>query len=136
MTNAVIGVLMLVAFGAFYYLNIFATIRALLAFTGTILVGTGGHLLHWAAVAMAWVVTLGGVVTGWAFGTAVEASVTLIVLAVFTYDLWPKHSAGKRTGWAGIALALLLLSGASGIGFLNSLPGVIQSGVTSLQQSA
>jgi hypothetical protein len=135
MPLTVIGVLLLIGFGLCYWLNIFATARALAAFVGTILVGTSGHLLHWAAIAMAWVVTLGGTLTGWAFGTDVSMAVTIIVAGLFIYDLWPKHAAGKRTGWAGIALALMMLGGSTGFAFLNNVPGAVTSGVTSVQQS-
>ena len=48
-----IGVLMLVLFGVFYWLSIFATVRAILAFVGTCLIGTVGFLggaLHAIAI--------------------------------------------------------------------------------------
>ena len=51
---------------------------------------------------------------------------------IFVHDLWPKHSASKRTGWAGVALALLL-AGVSGIPALNSIVPGIRSGVTSVR---
>jgi hypothetical protein len=135
MSNQVLGVLMLAAFGVLYWLNIFATVRAVLAFVGTILVGTGGHLLHWLALVTAWVMSLGGTLTAWAFGIRVMEAVTVVVVAVFIYDLWPKHAAGKRTGWAGIFLALMMLGGATGFAFLNGIPAAVSSGIASVQAS-
>jgi hypothetical protein len=131
----VIGALLLVGFGLCYWLNIFATLRALAAFVGTILIGTSGHLLHWAAVVVAWMVTLGGTLTAWSFGVHVSQGVTVIVAGLFIYDLWPKHAAGKRTGWAAIVLALMMLGGSTGFAFLNNVPAAVTSGVTSVQQS-
>jgi hypothetical protein len=126
-----LGVLMLVLFGVFYYLSIFATIRALLAFVGTCLLGTVGFFggaLHAIAI---WISNLAASVTGWAFAAPVGGLILVVVTGViFIHDLMPKKTAGKRTGWAGIALAALLIAGVSGIPQLNSIPGGVQNGVT------
>jgi len=126
-----LGVLMLVLFGVFYVLGIFATIRAVLAFVGTCLIGTVGFLggaLH--AVAL-WVSNLAASLTGWAFAAPVGGLVLVVIAGViFIHDLMPKHTAGKRTGWAGVALAALLIAGVSGIPQLNNIPAGVQNGVT------
>jgi len=126
-----LGVLMLVLFGVFYWLSIFATIRAILAFVGTCLIGTAGFLggaLHALAT---WVTSLANSGTGWAAGVAVGGTALVLVTGiVFVHDLMPKHTAGKRTGWAGVALAVLLLAGVSGISQLNSIPAGVTNGVT------
>lgn len=126
-----IGVLMLVLFGVFYFLSIFATVRAILAFVGTCLVGTVGFLggaLHATAL---WISNFTDSVTGWAFAASVGGLVLVVITGViFIHDLMPKKTAGKRTGWAGIALAALLIAGVSGISQLNNIPGGVQNGVT------
>jgi hypothetical protein len=131
LTATGLGVLMLVLFGVFYVLGIFATIRAVLAFVGTCLIGTVGFLggaLH--AVAL-WVSNLAASLTGWAFAAPVGGLVLVVIAGViFIHDLMPKHTAGKRTGWAGIALAALLIAGVSGIPQLNNIPAGVQNGVT------
>ena len=66
-----LGVLCLGLFGIFYWLGIFATIRAILAFVGTCLLGTAGFLggiLHTLSL---WVADLANAGTGWATGVAV-----------------------------------------------------------------
>ena len=126
-----IGVLFLVLFGVFYYLAIFATIRALLAFLGVILVGTAGFVGGALSAAGSWLSHISTTLTGWLFGIPVLPAVTIIVLSIFMYDLWPKHTAGKRTGWAGVLLAALIVAGATGIPALNSVGTAIQGGVTS-----
>ena len=126
-----LGVLMLVLFGVFYFLSILATVRAILAFVGTCLIGTVGFLggaLHATAL---WISNFMDSVTGWAFAAPVGGTVLVIIAGViFIHDLMPKKTAGKRTGWAGIALAALLIAGVSGISQLNNIPGGVQNGVT------
>jgi apolipoprotein N-acyltransferase len=128
-----LGVLFLILFGVFYWLGIFATLRAILAFAGTCLLGTAGFLgslfnrLATSAVHLA--------DSGTAFATGVALGGTVLVVitgVVFVHDLMPKHTAGKRTGWAGIALAALLLAGASSIPALNNLPSSVTNGVTTV----
>lgn len=128
-----LGVLMLVLFGVFYWLAIFATIRAILAFVGTILIGSAGFVGNALGAAARWLVTLGGTLTSWAFGTSVLAAVTIVVLVVFIHDLHPRNSAGKRTGWAGILLAALLIGGVTGIPALNNVPSAVRTGVQNAQ---
>lgn len=126
-----LGLLMLVLFGVFYWLSIFATIRAILAFIGTCLIGTAGFLggaLHAVAV---WMANLASSATSWGTGIALGGlSLTIIAGVVFIHDLHPKHTAGKRTGWAGVFLAALLIAGVSGIQALNNVPGNVRNGVT------
>ena len=126
-----IGVLFLVLFGVFYYLAIFATIRALLAFIGGILVGTAGFIGGALSAVGSWVSHISTTLTGWLFGVPVLPAVTIIIVAIFVYDLWPKNQTRKRTGWAGLILAAMIIAGATGIPALNSFGTVIQGGVTS-----
>ncbi len=128
-----LGVLMLVLFGVFYWLAIFATIRAILAFVGTILIGSAGFVGNALGAAARWLVTLSGTLTSWAFGTSVLAAVTIVVLVVFIHDQHPRNSAGKRTGWAGILLAALLIGGVTGIPALNNVPSEVRTGVQNAQ---
>jgi hypothetical protein len=129
-----IGVLMLVAFGLFYWLTIFATFRAILAFAGVILVGYAGWLGRTIHTVTMWIVHLGNSLTGWALGVAVcGTALTLIAGGIFLHDLHPKKATQKRTGWAGVALALLLLAGATGIPALNGIAPGIRNGVSSVR---
>lgn len=126
-----IGALMLILFGVFYWLGIFATIRAVLAFVGTCLLGTAGFLggaLHALAL---WFTNAASSGTSWAVGISIGGTALVLITGVmFVHDLMPKHTAGKRTGWAGIALAALLLAGVSGISQLNNVPAGVSNGVT------
>jgi hypothetical protein len=126
------GVILLVLFGLFYWLNILATVRALMAFTGTILIAQAGFVGHALGDIATWLTTIGGTATGILFGVAVPAIAAIVALVIFVHDLMPKHSAGKRTGWAGIVLAALLVTGVSGISALNSIPSVVHSGVSTV----
>ena len=135
MTHAEIGGLMLVAFGVFYWLSIFAWLRAVLAFLGTVLAGSDGHLTRWLAVAVTWVAHEATSVTGWALGVGLPFALAIVAGVVFLHDLHPKKSAGKRTGWAGIVLGLLIVAGATGIGALSNVQSAVNNGVTSVQNS-
>jgi len=128
-----IGVLALVLFGVFYWLGILPTTRAVLAFTGTCLVTTG--FLAGAVDAVAsWLTNIANSATGWATGIEVGGTALVIVTGVvFVHDLMPKHTAGKRTGWAGVLLAALLVIGASGIPALNNIPAGVRNAVASVQ---
>jgi hypothetical protein len=127
---------MLVLFGVFYWLSIFATIRAILAFVGMCLIGTAGFLGGTLHALATWATHLADSSTAWATGVAVGGTALVIVTGViFVHDLMPKHTAGKRTGWAGIALAVLLLAGVSGISQLNSIPAGVQTGVSNARSA-
>lgn len=53
-----LGVICLALFGVFYWLGIFATARAILAFVGTCLIGTAGFLGSGLQAVTAWLVGL------------------------------------------------------------------------------
>ena len=131
-----IGAICLVLFGVFYWLAVLPTTRAILAFVGGILIGSSGFIGHALTAIGGWLSHIGAALTGWAFGFPVLAAVTVIVGIVFIHDLMPKHSAGKRTGWAGLLLAGLIVAGATGIPALNSVGTQIQSAVSSAQSIA
>lgn len=130
-TVSALGVLFLVLFGVFYWLGIFAATRAVLAFLGTCILGTAGFLGGALHAAVTWLAALANSGAAWAFGVGIGGAIATIVAGViFAHDLMPRHTAGKRTGWAGIALAALLVAGVSGIPALNSVPATVQHGVT------
>lgn len=133
---SVLGALMLAAFAVFYFLGIFATARAVLAFVGTCLLGTkgfaGGFLQH----VVQWAVSLSNSATGWALGVATGAAIlTIFTAVIFVHDLMPRHTTGKRTGWAGVALALLLVTGLSGISSANRIPTIVRDAVITVQHT-
>ena len=131
-----IGAICLVLFGVFYWLGVLATTRAILAFVGGILIGSSGFIGHALTAIGGWLSHLSIALSGWAFGFSVLAIPTVIVGIVFIHDLMPKKTAGKRTGWAGLILAGLIVAGATGIPALNSVGTQIQSAVTSAQKVA
>lgn len=135
---SVIGVIMLAMFLTFYWLKIFPTTRAILAFVGFCLVaGGGGHITGAIEQGARWAAHLGGTATEWAAGISAGALIiTIPVAIIFIHDLHPKNTAGKRTGWAGIALAALLVSGVSGISAANGIPSDIVHGVNNAKQIA
>lgn len=126
-----IGVLCLVLFGVFYFLGIFATARAVLAFVGTCILGTSGFIGSALHALGTWLVSLANSGTAWAFGVGLGGTALVVITGViFVHDLMPKHTSGKRTGWAGIALGALLVAGVSGIPALNHIPATVHHGVS------
>lgn len=130
--NPVWGVILLVLFGLFYWLNKLPTVRAIFAFVGTILIATDGFVGRALTDIATWLAHIGGTVTGILFGVAVPAIAALIAGVIFVHDLMPRHGAGKRTGWAGIVLAALIVTGATGIAALNGVGPAVQSGVSTV----
>lgn len=129
-----IGLLLLAGFALCLYLTVLVTIRAIAAFIGMILVGYSGWVGRAIHTATTWFVHLGNSLTGWAFGVAIFGAIaTLAAGGIFLHDLHPKKGARKRTGWAGIALALILLAGVSGIPALNGIAPGIRNGVSSVR---
>jgi hypothetical protein len=133
---AALGLVCLVLFATFYWLKIFAATRAILGFIGICLLGLNGVAGGILTTITTWVASLLGVATGALFGVEIGALLLLIPVGVmFIHDLHPKNSAGTRTGWAGIALAVLLVTGVSGFQGLNAIPGAVRTGVTNVQTS-
>lgn len=130
MSNPEFGVLFLVLFGLFFWLGIFATVRALLAFAGVILIAEAGFVGHALNSVATWASHLAGSVTGWAFGINMAIVLTLGAAVIFIHDLHPKHGAQKRTGWAGVILAALLVGGVSGWSGAHSVVSGVRSGVS------
>lgn len=123
-----LGALMLVLFGLFYWLGIFAGTRAVLAFLGAVAIGTGGFAGRILASIGAWLAHAGGTITAWAFGAAIVGVPFLIAAIIFAHDLHPKGGrASKRTGWIGMLLGASLASGIALIPALAPVAGAIQS---------
>ena len=125
-----LGAVMLVLFGVFYWLAILPATRAILAFTGTILIAENGFIGSALGAVARWLSTLGGTVTSWLFGAAILGIPFIITAVIFIHDLMPRHTALKRTGWAGIILAAMLVAGATGIPALSGVAPAVRSGVT------
>ena len=124
-----LGALMLVLFATFYWLGKFARLRAILAFLGTVAIGTSGFVGRILAAIGGWLASVGGSVTAWAFGTTVAGVFFVVAAIVFIHDLHPKGGgASKRTGLIGLLLGASL---ASGVAFIPALAPVV-SGIHSL----
>lgn len=123
-----LGALMLVLFGLFHWLGIFAGTRAVLAFLGVVAIGSGGFAGRLLTDIGTWLAHAGGSVTQWAFGAALVGIPFLIAAVIFLHDLYPKGGkASKRTGWIGILLGASLASGAALFPALAPVTGAIQS---------
>ena len=139
LTIAGIGAALLVIFAVFHFLRIFPTIRAVCAFAGVCLVAAaaaGAVGFDFVIVVVTWVENLLSDLTQWLLGVRIGALVLVIpLIAIFLHDLHPKNKAGQRTGWAGVALALVLIAGVAQIPVLSRIPGDLRTGVTNARTS-
>jgi hypothetical protein len=122
-----LGVLFLLIFGVTLWLGVFPTTRAILGFLGVVAVGTSGFAGQIMADIGAWAQSAFGSLTGWIFGVPLAVGLFIILAFIFIHDLSPKKTAGKRTGWVGIALGVLVVIGVAGFPLLAGLAGVIDS---------
>jgi len=123
-----LGALLLVFFGLFYWLGIFAKTRAVFAFLGAVAIGTGGAVGHLLARISTALANAGGALTAWLFGGAIAGILFIAAAAVFLHDMHPKKGAGKRTGWIALLLGASLATAAVTIPAL----APVASGVNSL----
>lgn len=124
-----LGALMLVLFATFYWLGKFPRLRAILAFLGTVAIGTSGVAGRILTDISGWLAGIGGSVTAWAFGTAIAGALFIPAAIVFIHDLHPKGGgASKRTGLIGLLLGASL---AAGVALIPALAPVV-SGIHSL----
>jgi hypothetical protein len=137
---AEIGAGLLVVFGVLYFLGVFTTIRAACAFVGICLVAgaaTGSLGFDLVIRCVAWVESLISDLTHDLIHVRIGALVLLLVCGlIFLHDMHPKQGARKRTGWAGIALGLVMIVGVAQIPAVNHVPADVRSGVTNVQHSA
>jgi hypothetical protein len=127
-----LGAFLLVFFGLFYWLGIFAKTRAVFAFLGAVAIGTGGSLGHLLARASTALQNAAGAVTVWLFGGAVAGVLFIAAAVIFIHDMHPKKGASKRTGWVALLLGASLATAAVSIPAL----APVSSGVDSLLASA
>lgn len=132
-TIAELGALMLLLFGLFHWLGIFANTRAVLAFLGVVILGSAGFLGRVITDVGGWAQNTFGSVTNWALGVPLAAGLFIAVAIVFVHDLHPRHSAGRRTGYLGLALGALVVVGVAGVPALAGLHGMILSLVGNAQ---
>jgi hypothetical protein len=121
LTVSEVGVLFLLLFAVFHFLKIFATLRAVLVFLGVVVTGSAGWLGRVLGDIGTWAQHAFGSITGWAVGISLAAGLFIILAVVFIHDLHPRNSAGKRTGWIGVALGVLVVVGVAGIPALGHL---------------
>lgn len=139
LTASELGVLCLVLFGLFYWLGIFAKLRAVLALIGVIGIADGGFIGRLFADIGGALQRAFGAVTEWAFGASLAAGAAIILVVIFIHDLSPKKTAGNRTGWVALLLGAVLVVGVAQVpalapvtAALRSLPSSIVSFLNSL----
>lgn len=139
LTIAAIGGGLIVLFVVFHLLGILPTTRAAFVFAGICLVAgaaAGAAGFDFVIVLVTWVESLLSDITQWLIGVRLGPLILLIGSgAFFIHDLHPKHGAGKRTGWAAITLALVLIVGVAQVPALSHIPGDIQQGVNNARTS-
>lgn len=137
-TLAEIGAGLLGVFAVCYFLRIFATLRAAAAFVGICLVASaasGALGFDLVIRLITWTEGLVSDLTGWLLGVRIGPLILLVITgAIFIHDMHPKNNAGKRTGWAGIALGLVMIVGVAQIPAVNHIPGDVRTGVSHVQQ--
>jgi hypothetical protein len=123
-----LGALLLVFFGIFYWLGIFAKTRAAFAFLGAVAVGTGGALGHLLSRVAAALQNAGGALTAWLFGGTIAGLLFIAAAVILIHDMHPKKGASRRTGWIALLLGASLATAATTIPAL----APVASGVNSL----
>jgi hypothetical protein len=112
LTTPELGALFLVLFGLFYWLGIFAKLRAVLAFLGAVWIGSGGVAGRLLADIVIFLQHVGGTVTAWLFGGAITGILFIVAVVIFIHDMHPKKGASKRTGWIALLLGASLATAA------------------------
>ena len=121
------GVALLIAFVVFLWLGILPTVTAIFGFVSVILLSDSGWLGHILANVAAWANRFTETALGHVIGASAAFALTLGLIIVFLHDLHPKHTTGRRTAWIGVALGVLIVSGLTGLPFLDGL----RSGIVS-----
>ncbi|MFC5992919.1 hypothetical protein ACFQE5_01690 [Pseudonocardia hispaniensis] len=94
--------------------------------------GVTGAIAGWLNNGAAWATRTTGLATAYLFGSPVPSLLLLFALAVFLWDLWPRHQAGRLTSVAAIAIPPLAQAAAAGafgaavlsaLGFLSTAVG-------------
>jgi len=128
MSVAEIGAVCLVVGVLFFFLGRWPKAQVILGFVGVCCLGGGllGTILTRAAV---FVSHLTDTVTGKVFGVAIPGLLVIILGIVVLHDLSRQGTASRRTFFAGLALAALLVAGVSSFQSLNSVPAGVRGGV-------
>jgi hypothetical protein len=121
------GLLLLVCFALFSWLRIVPAVTAVIGFLAVVLLGDAGWLGRILTSVAGWTEKLVGSVTVHVIGAAAAFVLFLALAIVFLHDLHPRHSTGRRTAWIGIALGVLVVSGLTGLPFLDGLRAGIVS---------
>jgi hypothetical protein len=129
------GVALLVLFGVFFWLRIVPTITALAGFFAVVLLGDVGWVGRIAGDLAGWTDRLTDSVAVHLIGAAAAFALFLGLLVVFLHDLHPRHSTGRRTAWIGVALGVLIVTGLTGLPFLDGLRSGIISGAGGVLQA-
>jgi hypothetical protein len=132
-TVSELGVLFLLLFVLFHWLGIMPKLRAVLAFVGTVIVGSSGFIGGIVTDVGSWAQNTFGSITNWALGVPLAAGLAIVLGVILVHDLHPKKPAGKRTGYVAVALGALVVVGVAGIPALAGLHNVILSLVGNAQ---
>jgi hypothetical protein len=134
LTLAQWGLLLIIAFGLFYWLRIFIVIRTIALFVGILLLGTAGWVERMATDLARWASEITGSITAWAFGVSITWILAAVAAVIFIHGLHPKNPTKNHHAWWGAALAFLLIAGtASALPLLNHVPADVQNGVQNAQ---
>lgn len=132
LTVSEVGALLLIAFLLFHWLRIFATATAILGLVAVVLTGTSGWLGRVLADVTGWVEHLTSTVTANLIGVSFTGALFIGLAIVYVHDLHPRHQAGQRTAFIGVALGALIVAGVTGIPALSGLHSAISSAAGSV----
>jgi hypothetical protein len=134
-----LGVVLLLLFGLFHWLNVLVKTRSVMAIFGVVAVGLTGVVGHLAAALVGWVLHAAGSITAWAFGVSASVVLAIVLGALLIHDWHPKKGAKPRTGFVALAVGILLVAGVSQLPFLapvvsgmRSLLGDVVNSINSL----
>lgn len=132
-TQTGIGLILIALSTAAYFKNGFPKLRSIGIFTGILLLGLSGWLLH----LLARIMVFGGLLTSklgallfGVGGVAVLAAIVAVMVYHVAHGWHPRGSAKKSHFWVAAALAIMIVSTATPFAALNSLPGTVQQGIS------
>jgi hypothetical protein len=109
MTSSVTAVIALAIAGVLMWKKKFPKLVAFLTLVAGASI-TGGLISGWMQATVDWISRIVGAVTSQAFGVAVPAVMTVIMVLVYVLDMWPKHTPTRITAIIGLFLPLVAVA--------------------------